>query len=106
MSVIDNVSLADQIAEVKRELEQRKRVYVRMVDNEKMTKAQAERQMLAMSAVLQTLEFLRDFPGRVSVPAHPTVDSEGAHAAPDPKVSTLGTGPETQRGGIAAAPSA
>lgn len=104
--MINAASLADQIAEVKREIEQRKRVYVRMIGQGKLTPAVAEYRTRVMLSVLDTLEFLRDFPGRVSVPAYPTVDSESAHAAPDQKVSTLGTGPETQRGGIAAAPSA
>jgi hypothetical protein len=60
MSVIDRVPLTDQIAEVKREIDQRKRVYTRMIDNEKMTKTEGERRMLTMVAVLQTLEELRD----------------------------------------------
>jgi hypothetical protein len=89
MSVIDQVSLADQIAEVKREIEQRKRVYIRMIDQEKMTKEEAERRSLTMVAVLQTLEGIRDLrdqinSGRLSVAAYPTVDSESANAAPDP----------------------
>ena len=87
MSVIDQVSLSDQIAEVKREIEQRKRVYLRMIDNEKMTPAEAEHRTLAMCAVLQTLEKLR---GGSPLPHYPTIDSESANAAPDPKVSTLG----------------
>ena len=60
MSVLDRVSLSDQIAEVKREIEQRKMVYARQIDKEKMTKAEAERRMLAMCGVLQTLEGVRD----------------------------------------------
>jgi hypothetical protein len=60
MSVIDKVSLQDQIAEVKREIEMRKRVYIRMIDSEKITAADAERWTLAMNAVLHTLEFLSE----------------------------------------------
>ena len=60
MSVIDRVSLWDQIAEVKREIDQRKMVYARQIAKEKMTKAEAERRMLAMCGVLQTLERVRD----------------------------------------------
>jgi hypothetical protein len=56
MSVIDRVPLADQIAEVRREIEMRRRTYIRMVDQAKMTKAEAERRTLNMCAVLQTLE--------------------------------------------------
>ena len=59
MSVIDRVPLADQIAEVKREIEQRKRVYIRMIDQGKMTREEAERRTTAMVAVLTTLEALR-----------------------------------------------
>ena len=62
MSTFD-VSLQDQIAEVRREIEQRKRVYVRMIDQEKMTKAEAERRTVTMCAVLMTLERLRGVPG-------------------------------------------
>ena len=64
MSVIDRVPLWDQIAEVKREIEQRKRVYARLIDNGKLGKAEAERRMLTMAAVLQTLEEVRDERGR------------------------------------------
>lgn len=60
MSVIDDVSLQDQIAEVHREIEQRKRVYARMIDQAKMTPVEAERRMTAMCAVLATLESVRD----------------------------------------------
>lgn len=89
MSVIDKVSLQDQIAEVHREIEQRKRVYLRLIDNGKMTTKEAERRTLAMLAVLQTLEMLSR--GGSPLPHYPTIDSESAHAAPDQKVSTLGT---------------
>ena len=59
MSVIDRVSLWDQIAEVKREIDQRKRVYIRMINQGKMTREEAERRTTAMVAVLTTLEALR-----------------------------------------------
>jgi hypothetical protein len=60
MSVIDHVSLADQIAEVHREIEMRKRVYPGMIDRTKMTPHEAEVRTLNMVAVLQTLERVRD----------------------------------------------
>ena len=58
MSVISRVPLADQIAEVKRELDMRKRVYIRMIDSGKITSEEAETRTLNMAAVLQTLERL------------------------------------------------
>lgn len=60
MSVIDRVPLADQIAEVKREIEMRRRTYIRMVDQAKMTTAEAERRTTNMCGVLHTLEQVRD----------------------------------------------
>lgn len=60
MSVIDRVSIGAQIAEVHREIEQRKRVYVRLIDQGKMTSTEAERRMTIMAAVLATLEEVRD----------------------------------------------
>ena len=60
MSVVDRVSLADQITEVRREIEMRKRVYIRLIDQKKMTAADGERRTLAMAAVLVTLEGIRD----------------------------------------------
>jgi len=89
MSVIDQVSLSDQIAEVKREIDMRKRVYIRLIDSGKMTAVEAEHRTLAMCAVLQTLEKL-SARGGSPLPHYPTIDSESANAAPDPKVSTLG----------------
>ena len=62
MGVVERVSLADQIAEVHREIEQRKRVYVRMIDQGKMSNTEAERRMTTMAAVLGTLERVRDIP--------------------------------------------
>jgi hypothetical protein len=60
MSVIDQVSLRDQIAEVHREINQRNRVYRRLIDQGKLTPTEAERRMTIMVAVLQTLEEYRD----------------------------------------------
>jgi uncharacterized protein YcbX len=56
MSVIDEVSLADQIAEVKREIDMRRRVYSNLVAKGKMTVIEAEKRTVTMAAVLQTLE--------------------------------------------------
>lgn len=53
------VSLQDQIAEVKREIEMRKRVYIRLVDQGKLTREDAERKTVVMVAVLDTLEAVR-----------------------------------------------
>jgi len=56
MSVIEAVSLQDQIAEVRREVEMRRRVYVRLIDKGKMTTGDAARKSTVMAAVLTTLE--------------------------------------------------
>lgn len=50
------VSIAEQIACVKRELGMRERVYGRWVEVGKMTQAKAERETREMRAVLATLE--------------------------------------------------
>jgi hypothetical protein len=55
-----SASLQDQIAEVKREIEMRKRTYIRMIDQGKMTAGEADRRTTVMIAVLLTLEELRD----------------------------------------------
>ena len=60
MSHLDVATLADQIAEVKREIEYRRRVYPRLVAKEKMTEREAEVHSMRMVAVLLTLEKLRD----------------------------------------------
>jgi hypothetical protein len=49
------ISLADMIACVERELELRKRVYPRRVEAKKMTQEAADKEMLRMQAVRQTL---------------------------------------------------
>lgn len=51
----DDVSLADQIASVEREIRMRERVYPRWVQSERMTQEKADRELLTMRAVLATL---------------------------------------------------
>src|SRR6185436_15545739 len=53
------VSLADQLACVRRELSLRQRVYPRLIAQKSMTQAGADFQLAAMQAVLQTLEELQ-----------------------------------------------
>ena len=60
MDIIDRVSLADQIAEVRREVEMRRKVYGRLVNFGKMTDEEAATRTQNMAAVLRTLETLRD----------------------------------------------
>lgn len=60
MSIIDRVSLADQIAEVRREIAMRQKVYPRQVHFGKMTDEEAAMRTQNMAAVLRTLETLRD----------------------------------------------
>lgn len=48
---IEDVCLADMLAEVTRELAQRERVYPRLVEAGKLSQADADRQMLCMRAV-------------------------------------------------------
>lgn len=50
-----DVSLADQIACVEREIAMRERVYPRWVQSERMTQEKADRELLTMRAVLATL---------------------------------------------------
>lgn len=52
--------LAAQIAEVRREIAQRERVYPRWVASGQMKQATADRQMAVMRAVLNTLTSLHD----------------------------------------------
>jgi hypothetical protein len=49
-----------QIAEVRRELDQRARAYPRFIAAGTLTQVRADRQMAAMRAVLHTLEKLRE----------------------------------------------
>ena len=53
-----DVSLAEQIGEVKSELEMRGRVYPRLISAGKLTQRRADYQMERMRAVLRTLEWL------------------------------------------------
>jgi len=57
---VDEVSLADQIAEVKREIEMRQKVYRRDIASGKLDPSDAEARTVRMVAVLQTLEAIRD----------------------------------------------
>lgn len=50
------ISLADQVACVRREIAMRKRVYPRWVEQSRMRQAQADAEILAMEAVLATVE--------------------------------------------------
>ena len=50
------VKLADQIAEVKRELAQRQRVYATLIDMGRLTPELASERTMRMRAVLDTLE--------------------------------------------------
>jgi 3-hydroxyacyl-CoA dehydrogenase len=50
------VTLVDQIAEVKREIAMRERVYARQIEAGKLKPEQAERQLSRMQAVLATVE--------------------------------------------------
>ena len=52
-------TLDDQIAEVRRELALRERVYPNFVAKKRLTQEKADRHMAAMRAVLQTLEGMR-----------------------------------------------
>lgn len=51
-----NGTIAEQIAEVKREMALRQRVYPRWVEQGRMPSAQADAQLAAMAAALATLE--------------------------------------------------
>jgi polyhydroxyalkanoate synthesis regulator phasin len=53
------MSIERQIAEVKRELAMRRRVYPRFVETGRMTQQQAERFMADMEEVLQTLQLVQ-----------------------------------------------
>lgn len=53
-------TLAEQIREVRREIEQRETHYPRFVRNGIVTQARADRQLASMRAVLDTLERMRN----------------------------------------------
>lgn len=57
--VSEPISLDAQLACVAREIKMRERVYPRWVATDKMTAAQAERELAAMRAVLDTLSALK-----------------------------------------------
>jgi hypothetical protein len=59
MTILD-ATLADQIAEVKREVRMRQQVYGRMVRAGSMSAEEAAKRTLVMAAVQQTLEGLLD----------------------------------------------
>jgi hypothetical protein len=55
MPMTESISIADQIAEVKRELALRKTVYPHLIYKGRLTQSQADQQMASMGAVLDTL---------------------------------------------------
>lgn len=59
------ISIQEQIAEVKRELSLRERVYPRLIANKKITEQIAERNTARLTAALRTLELVER-----SEPAH------------------------------------
>ncbi len=58
MNELFPIGLPEQIAAVEREIALRRRVYPRRVADRKMTQALADKQIAAMSAVLDTLLFV------------------------------------------------
>lgn len=54
--MVERVSLAEQLAELRREEKQRVRVYARWVADGKMTVLASDRQMGALRAAIDTLE--------------------------------------------------
>jgi len=63
-----SISLADQLACVRRELSLRARVYPRLIEQKSMTQAWATFQLEAMQAVLETLEALQVGPEQEALP--------------------------------------
>lgn len=59
-TLIQPISLADQIACVRREIGMRERVYPKWVAGGRMKQDAADREIAAMRAVLATLEALRN----------------------------------------------
>ena len=59
------VSINQQIEEVQRELDQRARVYPRLISAGKLRRSHADYQTQRMEAVLRTLEWLRDNEGEI-----------------------------------------
>jgi len=64
------ITLDDQIVAVKREIAMRERVYPRQVENGRMSKRLADRELALMRAVLATLIGLRGAPSIVPQPSH------------------------------------
>jgi hypothetical protein len=60
MTALFPIGIDEQIACVEREIALRRRVYPRRVADRKMTQALADKQLAAMSAVLDTLLYLRE----------------------------------------------
>jgi len=60
MASLDDITLAEQIAEVKRELLMRRRVYIGMIYRRQITAEEAAERSERMAAVQRTLERLRD----------------------------------------------
>lgn len=60
MSELFPPSLADQIQSVKREIAMRERVYPHWVADKRMTQRKADDELVAMRAVLKTLEGIAD----------------------------------------------
>jgi len=58
-ALVSTFSLADQIAELKRELALRRRVYPRWVENGKLSYEMSTHRMGAMQAAVETLEKLQ-----------------------------------------------
>jgi len=60
VTALDDITLAEQIAEVKRELLMRRRVYIGMIHRRQITAEEAAERSERMAAVQRTLERLRD----------------------------------------------
>lgn len=59
-ATVQDVSLADQIECVEREIKMRERVYTQRVEQGAMTQQHADNELLRMRAVLETLRALYD----------------------------------------------
>lgn len=66
------IPIDDQIACVRRELAQRRRVYPRLIKNESMTKEEAAKELHRMEAVLNTLVWLQENKARIQRVLHET----------------------------------
>jgi len=54
------ITIDQQIAEVKREIGMRERVYPRFIEQKRITQAQADERITILQSVLETLERIRD----------------------------------------------